>query len=100
MLKQSLEKAATMKRFEYLPSGKQLKPQTDIAKKKKKQYKKLDNTYQYEKIIKKENPKLKKKKKRSNLMYDSKYSFYPYYNDKKFNSLSLTSKYPILYSFY
>ena len=35
MLKQSLEKAVTMKRFEYLPLGKQLKPQTDIAKKKK-----------------------------------------------------------------
>ena len=39
MLKQSLEKAATMKRFEYLPSGKQLKPQTDIAKQKNTQKK-------------------------------------------------------------
>ena len=30
-----LEKAATMKRFEYLPLGKELKAQTDIAKKQK-----------------------------------------------------------------
>ena len=41
MLKQSLGKAATMKIFEYLPSGKQLKPQTDIAKQKKQKKKTL-----------------------------------------------------------
>ena len=34
-----LEKAATIKRFEYSPLGSELKRQTDIAKK---QYKKLD----------------------------------------------------------
>ena len=36
-----LEKAATMKRFEYSPLGKKLKAQPDISKK---QYQKLDNT--------------------------------------------------------
>ena len=36
---------------------------------------------------------------RSNLIDDSKYSFYPYYNIKNVNSLSLTSKYSILFSF-
>ena len=47
--KDLLEKAATMKRFEYSPLGKELKVQTDIAKK---QYQKFDNTYKFDKIIK------------------------------------------------
>ena len=55
------EKAATMKRFEFSPLGKKLKAQTDIAKK---QYQKLDNTYEFDKIIKKENY------SNSNLIYD------------------------------
>ena len=84
-----------MKRFEYLRLGKELKAQTDILKK---QYKKIDNTYESEKIIKKEKPTLEKYN-RSNLIYESKYSFY-LNNIKKFNSLSLTSKYPILFSFH
>ena len=50
--KNLLDKAATMKRFEYLPLGKELKAKTDIAKKKKK-HKKLDDTYELDKIIKK-----------------------------------------------
>ena len=40
-----LEKAATIKRFEYLPLGKELKAQTDIAKK---QYQKLDKIYEFD----------------------------------------------------
>ena len=52
-----LEKAATIKRFEYSPLGKKLKAQNDTAKK---QYQKLDNTYEFDKIIKKEKPKLEK----------------------------------------
>ena len=40
-----LEKAATMKRSEYSPLGKELKPQTDITKN---QDQKLDNDYQLE----------------------------------------------------
>ena len=52
-----LEKAATTKRFEYSPLGKELKAQTDIAKK---QYQKLDDTYEFDKIIIKEKPTFKK----------------------------------------
>ena len=48
--KDLLEKAATMKRFEYSPLGKKLKAQTDNAKK---EYQKLDDTYEFDKIIKK-----------------------------------------------
>ena len=46
-----------MKRFEYSPLGKELRAQTDVAKKR---YQKLDNTYEIEKIIKKEKPTFKK----------------------------------------
>ena len=84
------EKAATIKRFGYYPLGKELKAQTDIAKK---QYQKLDNTYEFDKVIKKEKPTFKLYN-RSNLIYSSKYSFYEYYNIN-FNSLSLTSKYKV-----
>ena len=49
--KDLLGKAAAMKRFEYLPLGK--KAQTDIVKK---QYQKLDDTYDFDKIIKNEKP--------------------------------------------
>ena len=47
--KDLLEKAATVKRFEYLLLGKELKAQTDIAKKR---YQKLNNIYEFDKIIK------------------------------------------------
>ena len=83
-----------MKRFEYLPLDKESKSQTDIAKR---QYQKLDNTFEFDKVIKKEKPTLKKYN-RWNLIYDSKYRFYPSYNIEDFNSFSLTSKYPILFS--
>ena len=47
-----LEKAATMKRFEVkqlsLQLSKELKAETNIAKK---QYRKLDDTYEFDKII-------------------------------------------------
>ena len=42
-----------MKGFEYSPLGKNLKAQIDVAKK---QYQKLDNTYEFDKIIKKGKP--------------------------------------------
>ena len=48
--KDLLEKAATMKRFKYSPLGKTLKAQTEIAKK---QYQKLDDTFGFNKVIKK-----------------------------------------------
>ena len=48
--KDLLEKAATMKRYEYFLLGKEVKAQTDIAKK---QYQKLYNTFEFDLIIKK-----------------------------------------------
>ena len=50
--KDLLEEAATTKRFKYSPIGGELKKQTDIAEK---EYKRLDKTYELDKIIKKEN---------------------------------------------
>ena len=91
-----LEEAVTMKRVEYSLLHKELKAQTDIAKK---QYQKLCSTYESEKIIRKEKPTLSEYNK-SNLICDCKYSFYPYNNIKNLNSIFLTSKYPILFSFY
>ena len=82
-----LEKAAAMKRFEYSLLVQKLKTQTDIANK---QHQKLDNTFEFDKRIKKEKPTFKKYN-RSNVIYSSKYRFYEYYNIN-FNSLSLTSK--------
>ena len=54
--KDLLEKTATMKRFESLPLDKELKAQTDIAKK---QYWKLDDTFEFDQTIKKKNQHLK-----------------------------------------
>ena len=45
-----LGKPATMKRLEYSLLRKELKSQTDIAQK---QYQRLDDTYEFDKIIKK-----------------------------------------------
>ena len=70
-----------MKRFEYVPLAKELKVQTDIAKKK---YKKLDNIFEFDKIVKKEKPTLESYNK-SNLIYNSKHSFHKYYRDSKKN---------------
>ena len=44
-----IQKAATMKSFEYLPFGKELKAQTNTAKK---PYQKLDDTYEFDEISK------------------------------------------------
>ena len=92
-----LEKAATMKRFEYFSLVKEIKAKTDITNK---QDKKFGNDFKSDKTIKKETPTLKKHKI-SSLIYISKYSFFfENYNIKNFNSLSLTSKYPNLFLFY
>ena len=69
--KKDLEISATMKRFKYSPLDKELKPETDIEKK---QYQKLDNTFGFNKIIKKEEPTFKNFNK-SNLIHNSEYSF-------------------------
>ena len=82
-----LEKAAALKRFQY--------SKTDIVKK---QYQKLDDTDEFDRI-KKEKP-TTKKYNRSNLIYKGKHSYYEYCNNKIFNSSSLESKYPFLLLFY
>ena len=61
----------------------------------KKQYQKLHHIYKFDKTVKTENPTFKKYN-RSKLIYNSRYSFYEFDNIKKFNSLSHTTKYPIL----
>ena len=57
-----LEKAATFKRFEYSPLGKELKAQTDIAKK---QYHGLDKAYISNKDNKNVNEPLIRKKRKN-----------------------------------
>ena len=66
--KSLLEKAATTKRFEYSPLGKELKAQNDIAKK---QYQGLNKFF---KSDEKEEATLKNYDK-LDLIYNSKYSF-------------------------
>ena len=68
-----------------MPLGKELKAQTNIAKK---QYWKLDNTFEFDKIIKKQKPTLQNYSK-SDLICDGNYSFFKYYsNVKKFDKLN------------
>ena len=84
--KDLLEKAATIKRFEYSVLGKELKAQTDIAKK---QYQGLSKFFKSD-----EKEKLTiKKYNESDLIYNSKYRFYKYYSDsKKIGNFSSKSK--------
>ena len=79
-----------MKKYEYSPWGKELKAQTDIAKK---QYQKLDD----EKINKRSIPKVYNK---SDLICNTNHSFYDYYcNSQKFEKLSPDSKALVLRNF-
>ena len=73
-----LEKAAALKRFEYLPLGKELKAQTDIAKK---QDQKLDNK---EWKIGKYN--------KSDMIDNTVNSLYKYNDLKKVNKISMNQK--------
>ena len=83
-----LEKACTMKRLEYYPLDKELKAQTDIAKK---QHQKLSNTLGFNKVINKENY------SKSNVTYDANHSFCKYSRDsEKFDNLSFKSNYSFL----
>ena len=95
--KDLLEKAAATKRFECSSLRKKLNAQTDTARK---QYQKLDVTYEFDKIIKKEKPTLENYSK-LDLIYNSNYSFCKYYrNSKKLDNLTLESKYSFLVEFY
>ena len=94
-----LEKAATIKKFEYSHLGSELKKQTYIARK---QYQGLDKVYEFDKkgddeTINKDDkkPTLKKYTKS-----DSNHSFYKYRGIKKFDKLSLKSKYSFLADFF
>ena len=82
--KDLLEKAATTKRFEYSPLGKEPKAQTNIEKK---QYQKLGNIFEFDQMIKKEKQTLENYSQ-SNLISNANHSFYKYYRDsKKCNTL-------------
>ena len=87
---------AGITRFEYSSLGSELKKQTSIAEKKYRDCEFDKNEY---KTIKKEKQ-VYKKHNRSNLVYDSKHSFFEYNNIKYFNRVYLEPKYPILVSFY
>ena len=66
----------------------------------RKRYQKLDDTYEFDKIIKKEKPRLENYSK-SDLIYNSNNRFYKYYrNSKKFVNLSLKSKDSFLVDFF
>ena len=69
----------------------------------KKRYQILDDTFEFDKTIKKEKPTHKRsnhnRSNRSNVIYDSKYSFYPYYKIENFNNFFVVPKYPTLFSF-
>ena len=71
--KDLLEKAVAIKRFEYYSLGKELEKQTSVVEK---QYQKFDNDIEFDKTIEEQKPTLKKYV-RWNLIYDSKYNFYP-----------------------
>ena len=68
--KDLLEKAPALKRFEYSPLGKELKAQTDTAKK---QYYKFDDTNEFDEKINKKSP--LKNCSKSDLTYDTNHSF-------------------------
>ena len=81
-----LEETVTIQIFQYSPLGKELKAQTNIAKK---QSHKSDNTYKFDKIIETEKPILNKYSK-SDLIYKGNYSFYKYFCYNK-NSITFPS---------
>ena len=88
-----LEKAVTLRTFEYSPLVKELKTQTDNANK---QYQGLNKFFGSDE---KEEPTLKNYGK-SDLTYYANHSFYKYYLDNKnCDNLSLKSKYSILAKF-
>ena len=78
-----LEKAATMKIFEFSLLGKELQAQTDIAKK---QYRKLNKTSEFGKIIKREKPTLE-----NYLIFNYKHIYKFYRDSKKLDILSLSN---------
>ena len=87
-----LEKAATIRRFEYFSLGKELQAQTGIAKK---QYQTLGKIYESGKKVEA----TIKKCNKSNLIYSTKHSLYKYRDRKKFDNISFKSKISFLNEF-
>ena len=73
-----LEKAATIKRFEYSPLGSELKKQTNIVKKNIKRISKIRQGVWIDEAINKNDRKPTRKTSKSNLIYDANYNFYKY----------------------
>ena len=98
--KDLLEKAAALKRFEYLLLGKELKKQTTVAEK---QYQDFDKVFNYDE---KEEPLEIEKGKpltidESSLFYNSKYAFNEFKRVEKYAKKSVTARYDnILILFY
>ena len=90
--KDLLEKAATMRRFEYSPLGKELEKQTSVAEK---QYQRFDKVFSHDE--KEEAVKIKKEislaTDQSSLFYNNKYSFIEFKNFGKYMDDSLVSRY-------
>ena len=82
-----LEKAATLKRFEYSLLGTQFKNQTSVAEK---QYQGSNKLFRPDGEI----------YHKSYLIYDIKYSFSEYRNFKEYSDLSFTTKHDKLILFY
>ena len=85
-----LEKSATIKRFEYLPLGIELKKQT------KKEWQKSDQVYEFDKKDEDKTKSIDKTKNgkfiRSNLLYSYKINFFKSHNLEKLSNLSFSSK--------
>ena len=82
-----LEKAATLKRFEYSLLGTQFKNQTSVAEK---QYQGSNKLFRTDEKI----------SHKPYLIYGIKYSFSEYRNFKEYSDLSFTTKYDKLILFY
>ena len=94
--KDLLEKAATMKRFEYSSCVKELKKQISVAEK---QYQSFDNVLNHDEK-EKEPVKIKKEEpltiNESSLFYNSKYTFSEFKNVAKYEDKSLKPRYKSL----
>ena len=86
--KELFEKAATIKRFEYSPLGKELKKQTSVAEK---QYQNFDNVFESDKI-QEDKTKSRKSRTKSNLVYSNYFTFYKLHDINDFVKRSLDSK--------
>ena len=83
--KDLLEKAAELKKFQYLPLGEELKAQNSAAEK---QNKKLDKVFESHK----KEEKIIKVRAKTNLVYSKDFTFYKYHNINEFAKRSFLFK--------